>query len=129
MKLSPPVKVLLGLGTAWIVISPLIFIAAWFAMVAGVLVAPPTPTNASAWVLLPFFGAFAIQCCTMPVLLVLQTVYLAHIILDRPGSDAVRVLLGLGLFFFPMVAMPLYFLLYIWPGRPPAAAIQPAPLT
>ena len=50
--------------------------------------------------------------------------YLIHVILNKEGSDTLRILLGVGVFFLQYIAMPFYYFVYIWPETPPEWAIQ-----
>ena len=40
-------------------------------------------------------------------------------------NKTAKVLVGLGIFFLPFIAMPVYFYIYIWLETPPKWALQP----
>jgi hypothetical protein len=71
--------------------------------------------------LFPVLGVAAL------VQLVLQVVYLMLVMQDGRLSDVVRVLLVVGIFFFPTLGMVVYYLNYVrrdgWPVR--AESYQP----
>lgn len=54
----------------------------------------------------------------------LMIFYFVHIIKNRGGSELLRILLGLGVYFLPYVAMPIYFLIYILPTTPSTWAME-----
>jgi hypothetical protein len=89
MKLSKPVRILIGLATTWFALYPLSF---------------SHPNHILQFVLIPF--------------------YLIHVIKNVTASETFRILLGVGLFFLPFVAMPAYYYLYIWLDQPPVWAIE-----
>jgi hypothetical protein len=123
MQISKPVKIIIGLFTAWIILSPFLFLGAWLIFVISLAVTPgqsqPNP-NVLAWLILP--GIFLI-ICTSILHLGLQAFYLVHIILNNAGVEVVRVILGLGMILLPYLAMPVYYFIYILPDRPPAWAL------
>ncbi len=74
MKLSKPVKILVGLATAWTVIYPLIFLAIWFLMAFGIFFSASLPATEAGEVsppaMLPFglfFGIFFMGFIAMPI--------------------------------------------------------------
>jgi hypothetical protein len=48
--------------------------------------------------------------------------YLIHVIRNTKADETVRITLGLGNFFMPFIAMPIYFYLFIWLEDPPGWA-------
>jgi hypothetical protein len=50
--------------------------------------------------------------------------YLAHNVKNKDGSEILRILLGVGVQFLPFIAMPAYFLIYVWPDKVPEWALE-----
>jgi outer membrane protein assembly factor BamB len=122
VTLSKPVKMLVGVGTVWIVLYPFLFLAVWFSMMAGFmssgsLEGPPL------FLMSLFPAIFPLHCVTMIMQLALMAFYLFHVIKNIAASDVLRVVLGIGTFFMPYIAMPVYYYLYIWREQPPEWAL------
>lgn len=115
------VKVLVGIGTAWSIIYPILFVAALFLMMRGGVLFGDA-VNPSSFT--TFFSAFiSIHFLTAILCLVLIVFYLIHIIKNTRASEVARILLGVSLFFMPYVAMPIYYYLYFWRATPPKWAV------
>ena len=54
----------------------------------------------------------------------LTAFYLIHVIKNDLAIEAVRVILGVGVFYLPFFAIPLYYLIYIWPDETPKWACK-----
>ena len=125
MNLIKPQKILIGVLTAWVVFYPLLFILVIFGTVFSTLWTvqsfngEPTPVA-----MIPFFAIFPLHCLTIFLQLGLSAFYLAHIIKNHTGSETVQIILGIGVFMFPFIAMPVYYYLYIWRDDPPNWAKQ-----
>ncbi len=122
LKISQPIKILVGVGTAWLILYPLLFIVVWFTMFTGFMslgegVGPP------AFITYLFPAILPLHCLTIITQLALMAFYLYHVIKNNAASDVLRVILGIGVFFLPYVAMPIYFFLYVWPHQPPRWAL------
>jgi hypothetical protein len=50
--------------------------------------------------------------------------YIVHIVKNREGSEVLRILCGLGVYFLPFVAMPVYFFVYVWPEEVASWALE-----
>jgi hypothetical protein len=61
--------------------------------------------------------------CSSFLQLGLTAFYLAHVILNKTGNDILRVVLGIFVFIFPYVAMPVYYFIYILPEYTPQWAL------
>ncbi len=125
MKLSKSLKVLIGLVTTWVVLYPLALCVLWFTMFPLMMISGSEPD--------PFFfmlfGIFMLISIASSFIQWGMTIfYLTHIILNREGSDMARVLLGVGAFTLPFLAMPFYYFIYIWPEQPPAWALRQPPI-
>jgi hypothetical protein len=66
-----------------------------------------------------------VQCLLVPLYFLLTGVYIVHLIKNNAALELYRILLALGIVFAPILAMPLYFFIYIWPDTPPAWALEP----
>ena len=73
-----------------------------------------------------YFPLIAIVAACLTVLTYsLVAFYLIHAFSNPSAHLWLRVVLGLGFFVLPYVAMPAYFLLYILPPSPPSWALSP----
>jgi WD40 repeat protein len=72
----------------------------------------------------PFFsGIFFLHCLTIIFYLGLTIFYIVHAIKNNGASEVVRIVLLIGIFLMPFVAMPIYYILYVWLDNPPAWAM------
>ncbi len=130
MWLSKPVKIIIGLLTALVVISPFLYMGIWFFFVFGLAtVANPAQVNPNIYpILFPvFFIPFFLIMCTGFLQLGLQAFYIVHIILNKSGGDVIRAVLGIGLFILAIIAMPVYYFIFILPDHPPHWALAASP--
>ncbi len=113
MTLNKTAKTAVGLGTLWVLFYPVLFFGFMFlSMMEFDRFGSPFPFDS--------FGLiFPMHCLTAIVQLGLMGFYLAHIIKNTGAAETVRILLGIGIFLMPYIAMPLYFYLYIWRAEPP----------
>lgn len=128
MKLSHNQKLAVGAATLWIVLYPFVFIAAWLAIFAGLVLSASTRQQ-------PPFAFLGILLCFMPIHFltigldfVLMAFYWAHIIKNTSVSDALRIIFGITIFWFGYFAMPIYFYFFVWREETPQWARPPAPL-
>ena len=125
MNITKPYKVLLGIGTIWYALYPLLFIAVWFMMVFGMGFMPlfagagDSSGPSAPFFMFPFFSIFPVHICTMFIGFGLMIFYLIHVIRNTKADETVRIILGVGCFFLPFIAMPIYYYLYIWLDNPP----------
>jgi hypothetical protein len=49
---------------------------------------------------------------------------IAHIIKNKNGLDVLRIILGIGCFYLPYLALPVYYFNYIWPDNYPDWALE-----
>ncbi len=123
MKLSKPIKIIIGLLTAYVMISPFIYIGIWFYAIFSMNTMdynyfPDVSTLSTG--ILPIF--FLITCSAF-LHIGIQIFYIAHVILNKAGGDIIRVILGIGMFLFAFLAMPVYFFIFILPENPPTWAL------
>ena len=126
MNISKPYKILIGIGTIWFALYPLLFMAVWFLMFLGMGFMPllaggsSSPNPEAPFMIFPFFGIiFPLHFCTIFLGFGLMVFYLIHVIKNTKADEAVRIILGVGCFFLPFIAMPIYYYLYIWQDNPP----------
>ncbi len=128
MKVSSGAKIILGLLTALLVISPFLLVVIWFLFIfsfAGVAQSQVQPTTIPYFS--GFFGFILVAILYGIVHLGLQVFYIVHIVMNKTGNDVLRSVLGVGMFLFSIIAMPAYYLIYILPENPPQWALNANP--
>jgi hypothetical protein len=85
---------------------------------------PAIPETGPRGFLVFFFAIFPLHCVTILIQLALLVFYIIHLLKNTAPSEVTRVILGVGMFLLPYVAMPVYYILYIWLDQPPAWAIE-----
>lgn len=128
MTLNKTAKTAVGIGTLWILIYPVLFIGFMFLIPFSMM---EFDRFGSASPFDSFGLIFPLHCLTGIIMLGLIGFYLTHIIKNTGASETARIILGIGIFFMPYIAMPFYFYLYIWRPEPPewARATQKAATT
>ncbi|NJN79150.1 MAG: hypothetical protein HC797_00995 [Anaerolineales bacterium] len=124
MQLNKLTIILVGLSTLWFALYPFLFIAVWLFMASGMIfgfASSQSETDAP-FFMFPFFAIFPLHIFTILLQFVLMAFYLIHVIKNTKASETVRIILALGCFFMPFIAMPIYFYIYIWLETPPAWA-------
>lgn len=121
MKLNRSLKLLVGGGTFWLLFYPLLFIAIWFLAIPGFMFSPSSETPFSMFSM--FDLIFPVHCLTAIMQFVLMGFYLFHIIKNTLVSDTIRAIFGIGIFFMPFIAMPVYYYFFIWKDSPPNWAL------
>ena len=118
-----PGKVILGLVTAWFVISPFVFFFSWFGFIfSAASQANYNPDEFSSFPLL-FIPVFFLIFCSGFLNIGLLAFYFVHVILNKTAGDVIRVVLGLGFIFMPIVALPVYYFIFILSENPPQWAL------
>lgn len=113
--MSKPIKLILGLATLWPLVYMFIFMAFWFYMVLGIASQSEERTSASipTW----FVAIFVMHGITMLVIFALLVIYIVNVFRnDRVAKDK-KALWAVVLFLGNMIAMPIYWYLYIWPSN------------
>ncbi len=133
MTLSKPVKILVGIGTAWLMVFPVLLGVGWLLMSFGMVAVPILLRDRFPLVAIPLFFilfiiVFAVQFATVAVQMALMVFYLVHVIKNTAASETIRIILAIGNFFIPFASMPIYYYLFIWRDRPPEWALNPVPL-
>ena len=129
MKLNKTWKVVIGLLTGWVFVYPFLFIILWFAFMGSFFMAtdPSFMSDEAVFSLMkPFFYIMPILILSSFVQMGLTIFYLIQIITNKEGTDTMRILIGIGLFVMPYIAMPLYYFVYILPETPPEWALAKA---
>lgn len=121
MKLNKSIKLLVGGGTFWLLFYPLLFIVIWFLAIPGFMFSPSPESPFSMFSM--FDLIFPVHCLTAIMQLVLMGFYLFHIIKNTLVSDTIRAIFGVGIFFMPFIAMPVYYYFFIWIDSPPKWAL------
>jgi hypothetical protein len=132
MILSKPVKILLGIGTAWLTVFPAFFVAAWMLMSIGMMAIPFLLRDrfspaALLLLIIPFVLIFVLEFATIALQMFMLVFYLIHIIKNTVAPESLRIIFGVGNFFMPFISMPIYYYLFIWLDRPPDWALNPVP--
>lgn len=128
MQLKRNLKLLIGGGTILYIAFPLLLAALVIVLAFGMIFS----INQAAYSDQPppffIFFPFVVTPCAMGfgfAGFALQAFYLYHILKNTAALDWMRILGGIGVFSLPFVAMPVYYLVYIWPEQPPEWALQP----
>jgi hypothetical protein len=121
MTISKPFKILIGAATLWFAVYPFLFIGA---MILSMGILPIFARNVnSPDAFFPVFGLiFPLHFCTIFLAFGLMVFYLIHVIKNTKADETIRIVLGVGTYFLPFIAMPIYYYLYIWLDSPPAWA-------
>ena len=126
MKLNKTWKIIIGLLTGWTLFYPLLFVFLWFGFVGSMFMAGDSSFLSEQEMfnmMSPFFYLMPIIILSSLVQMGLLVFYLVHIIIDKEGTDTMRILLGVGLFIMPYIAMPFHYFVYILPETPPDWAL------
>ena len=123
MRISKPMAILVGVFTAWPLVYMFIFF--FFALfISGPFMGggtPPTgPHRAYQW----FQLLLVLHLGTMLLMAALLAFYIVHVF-KNPAIPDKRTLWAVVLFFGNVIAMPVYWFLYVW--REPAAIVPPPP--
>jgi hypothetical protein len=118
MKLNESAKNAIGLGTAWIVIFPFLFI---FVCCLMIVIGFTTLNQNESSPFITLFSSFflPLYCLTFLLQLGLMAFYLTHLYKNEVISETWRIIMGLGIVFMSLVTMPAYYYLYLWLEEPP----------
>jgi hypothetical protein len=135
MKLSKTARIITGLLTAGVVLYPFLILLFVLGMtllmpLSVILLEQNSSPGGSALTGMVFFLVFILyiflQFFLVFLLIGMSIFYLVHVIKNKTGRDIWRVILGVGVFYLPYLAMPVYYFIYIWPEHPPQWALEPA---
>src|SRR5215211_2745924 len=125
MTLSKPVKILVGIATFWYALYLLLTIMGILLLFGFVFVIllQGGESVSDLQVLFTRIPGFAlmlpVHVCSLFLEVGLLIFYLIHTFKNTKASDSMRIVLGLGHLFLPLVAMPVYYYFYIWRDNPP----------
>ena len=125
MPLSRTLKIVIGVLTAW----PVLYMFVFFAFIAGTIfwigvMAPEGGTHSSGPPV-AFLGLMAAHLATIMLMFGLTAFYIVFLFkTDRVPQDK-KALWAAVLFLGNMLAMPVFFYLYIWPDEWPRKAQRP----
>jgi hypothetical protein len=129
MRITKPVAILIGLATIW----PLVYIFIFFAVIFGSFVAGTSP-RAPGGTFESFQVLMVAHVGTMLISAGLLTFYIVHVFKNPALAGDRRTLWAVVLFLGNVIAMPIYWFLYVWreasrnvahpsPSPPPARAV------
>jgi hypothetical protein len=147
MDLSKTARNWIGVGTIGTIALPLLAMVLMLLMVFLMVIAPlgflpmafidlesPSPVAIGFSVvvmvivmilsMLLQFLAIAVMFVAVFLILGMQVFYVIHAVKNKAGDDTVRLILALGFFFLPYVAMPVYYYAYLWSDEPPDWALN-----
>jgi hypothetical protein len=123
--MNKALKIIIGLLTAWVVVVPFLTFGAYFGFIFSIISqASQTPYYEPTFPPLLFLIMIIILCSSF-LQVGLQGFYIVHNIVNKTGSDVLRAVLGLGIFFLPFIALPVYYFIYILPKTAPNWALAP----
>ena len=122
--MKPITKILVGLGTLWMLILPLLAFGVYFISILASAGRGGFRDDPPLLFLVGFVVFIFTMLCTVPIQYLTQGFYIVHIIRNQQGKDLVKIFLGLGIFFLPFIAMPIYYLIYILPDKIPDWALE-----
>jgi hypothetical protein len=129
MKLNKTWKVIIGILTLIAILAPFFYVMGVF-MVIGesffLMMGDPSTIPSEEEVFLfmkPIFYMMPLMMLGSMLQFAMSIFYLIHVILNKEGTDLLRILLGIGAFFLPYIAMPFYYFVYIFPETPPDWAL------
>jgi Ni,Fe-hydrogenase I cytochrome b subunit len=124
MKLQKSTKILLGVATLW----PFAYMILFFGFIFSSILFRPT-VGAESGIQPVFALIFGLHLFTMLVILALTIVYIVDVFKnDRVEKDK-KALWAIVIFMGNMIAMPIYWYLYIWKDPPVASQFSPAQLS
>ena len=124
MKLNRTWKIVVGLVSLWVVAYPLVMMVGLFSIFPLIAM----QENSSSSEIPFFFPAFLILMTfivfTSFLQMAVSAFYLAHVIKNKKGLEVLRIILGVGTFYLPHIALPVYYFIYIWPETCPDWALE-----
>lgn len=126
MSISKPFKVAIGILTALSILVPFVIMPAFmmffmfgFAFPLFDTQTPPDPAEIERFVMPMMLIFYPGMICFAFTQLGLQVFYVVHAIKNKALVEAYRILFVLGTFFFPYIAMPIYFFACVWNDAEP----------
>lgn len=125
MRINRTLKILLGIGTAWYILSP--FLGGMIYAVSILALITSGGSGSSDPPLLFLLGLFFFILTlfvNIPVRYLVQGYYLVHVVHNDAGNQAWRTISILGLAFLPFLMAPVYYFIYILPDQPATWALK-----
>ena len=121
---SKPAKIILGVATISPVLLWALFLCGFFALFFGtfVTVAQQPPSEEPPGIFFLFPVLFAVQMIGMVWVIALMILYIVDVFRTERLPQDQRVLWLIVIFFGSILAMPVYWYLYVWREPPPVAA-------
>jgi amino acid transporter len=132
MNISKPVKIFVGFLTVFAILFPFVIMPVFmmfFVFSSGFPFFNPhsVPNPGDFEAMLPFMMVFyPLMMCYSLVQLGLQIFYVIHDIKNKALTDTFRILFAIGTFLLPYVAMPIYFVVYMWKDAPQESQLAQA---
>ena len=125
MTLGKPVKVLIGALTAWPFLYVLLFMGIMMWML-WVVPAGGGPDRHSGGAPVAFMVLFGAHLATMLLMVALIAFYVVYLFKTNRVAQDKKALWAVVLFLGNMLAMPVFFYLYIWPSSWPRSSVGQA---
>ncbi len=129
MTISKPIKILVGVLTVFAVLFPFLIMPAFLMFLMYSSGFPffdpqslPSPYEFERSFMPMMMIFYPVMMCFSLVQLGLQVFYIIHEIKNKAFTDTFRILFALGTFFMPFIAMPIYFVAYLWKDSPREAS-------
>ena len=125
MNVSRPVKILIGFLTAFTVLFPFVIAPAFMMLFMFGFGSPffdprsftdPSDIYRTMFPMMMVF--YPVMMCFSLANLGLQIFYVIHEIKNKSLNDTYRILFAIGIFLLPYVAMPIYFIAFLWKDQP-----------
>jgi hypothetical protein len=125
MSLSQPVKILIGLLTAALVVAPLLLVFGFFVPISLIPLLERASSLRGAEAIFALFPLLLFPgiLCFNVLHFSLQVFYVVQVVKNPALTDTPRILYLLGLFFLPFIAMPIYFFMHLIKDAPPDPAM------
>lgn len=126
MRLGPLARPLIAGGTLWTMLFPVLYIVVWIFSAPSFFMGSSGFPGDSVFdsPIFRYFGLiWTAGCLTGLIQIALMVFYLAHILKNTAAAETARIVLGVGVFLLPFVAMPIYYWLYLRDRQPPAWAL------
>jgi hypothetical protein len=123
MRVSRPVAVLVGALTLW----PILYMFIFFAVFMNGFFTHPGSAEQPEAAFRSFQILMALHLGTMLLMMALLTFYIVHVFKNAAIAGDKRALWAVVLFFGNIIAMPVYWFLYVW-REPRPDVVPPLPV-
>jgi len=110
MKLGKSMKILVGVFTLW----PSIYMFVFFSFIFSTVFFPPQGGASPQETLFPFQVLFALHFFTMIAIMALIGFYIVYLFKSNRVAQDKKTLWAVVIFLGNMIAMPIFWYLYIW---------------